>query len=54
VDAFEDNFFAVGGDVEVADVEVGGKVGELAFGSGREVEEPEIFVLNFAAQKYEC
>ena len=49
LEAFEDDFAAVGGNIEVANVEVGRKVGQLAFGACVEIDEPEIFVLNFSA-----
>ena len=38
--AFEDDVAAVWGNVEVAKVEVGRKVGQLRFGAGFEVDAP--------------
>jgi hypothetical protein len=54
LDPFEDDFTAVRGDVEVANVEPGWEVGQLVFGAGRQINEPEILMLNFSAQKHEC
>ena len=53
LDTFKDQFVGVGGDVEVANVEVGGEIGELALDAGFEVDEPKIFVLDFAAEEDE-
>lgn len=41
---------AVGGDVEVVDVEAGGEIGQLVLDTGIEIDEPEIFVLNLSSE----
>lgn len=53
LDSLEDDFVAVWGDVEIANVEVWREVGQLALGARVEVNEPEILVLNFTAQENE-
>ena len=52
--SFEDDFAAVRGDVEVANVEVGSEVGQLPLGAVLQVDEPEILVLNLSSQEHEC
>ena len=47
--SFEDDFLAVRGDIEVANVEVRREVGQLPLGTRLQVDEFEIFVLNFSA-----
>jgi len=44
---------AVGGCVEVGDVEAGRYVGELLLGACLKVDEPEILVLNLFSQEHE-
>ena len=51
--ALQDQLVSIGRDVEVANVEVGGKIGELALSAGFEIDEPKIFVLDFAAEQDE-
>ena len=52
--SFENNFMAVGGDVEVANVEVGRKVGQLSLCTCLEIDEPEILVLNVSSEEDKC
>jgi hypothetical protein len=47
--SFEGNFTAVRRDVEVANVEVGRKVGQLPLGTRLQVDEPEILMLNLSS-----
>ena len=51
--SFEDNFAAIRGDVEVANIEVRREVRQLPFRACLEVDDPEILVLNFSSQKNE-
>jgi hypothetical protein len=53
LDSFEDDFTSVGGDVEVANVEVGREVRELTLGACFQVDEPEILMLNISAEDHE-
>jgi hypothetical protein len=52
--SFEDNFTAVWGDVEVANVEVTSEVSQLSLGARLQVDEPEILMLNLSSQEHEC
>jgi hypothetical protein len=47
--SFEGNFAAVRRDVEVANVEVGRKVGQLPLGARLQVDEPEILMVNLSS-----
>src|ERR1700722_9878609 len=52
--SLEYDFTAVGGYVEVANIEVGSQVGQLPLGAGLEIDEPEIFVLNFSTKEHQA
>jgi hypothetical protein len=49
----EDNFASVWRDVEVANIEVGGEVGQLVLCTRLQVDQPEILVLNLSPQEYQ-
>ena len=51
--SFKNNFTAVWGDIEVANVEVGRKVGQLPLSARLQVDEPEILMLNLSSQEDE-
>ena len=51
--SFEDDFTAVWGNVEGANIEVGREVGQLSLGTRLQVYEPEILVLNLSSQEHE-
>ena len=51
--SFQDNFAAVWGDVEVANIEIRSEIGQLPLGGGPEVDEPEILVVNLSAKQHE-
>ena len=51
--SFDDNFPAIRGDIEVANVEAGSEPGQLALGTGLQVDEPNVLVLNLSSQKHE-
>ena len=51
--SFEDNFMTILGDVEVANVKVGSEVGQLAFGPGFKIDQPEILMLNLTSQEHD-
>ena len=53
MDALEQELLAVGRHVEIPKVEVGGEVGQLAFGPGLEIDEPEVLVLYLSAHHHE-
>src|SRR4029077_8290788 len=52
--SLEDNFTTIGGNVKVADVEVGSEVGQLPFVARVQVDEPEVLMLNLSSQEHEC
>jgi hypothetical protein len=48
--SFHDNFPAIGGNIEVANVEVRWEAGQLSLSPSLQIDPPEIFVLNFTPQ----
>ncbi len=38
--SLQNNFLAVGGDVEIANVEIGSQIGQLALGAGFQIPRP--------------
>jgi hypothetical protein len=53
VDSFQDDFAAVWGEVEIANIEVGRKIRQLPFRGCVQVDEPEILVLDLSPQDQE-
>jgi hypothetical protein len=51
--SFEDDFAAVRGEVEIAHVEVGRKVGQLPFRPRIEIDAPKILMLNLSTEANE-
>src|SRR5262249_3191349 len=52
--SFEDNFMAVWGDVEIANVEVRTKIGQLPLSAVLQVKQPKILMLDLPAEQHEC
>jgi hypothetical protein len=50
---FDYNFATIREDVEVANVEVGGKVGQLPLGACLQVDQPEILMLDLSSKQNE-
>ena len=44
---------AVRRDIEVADMEVRGDIRQLPFDAGRQIDQPKVLVLDFAAHHHE-
>ena len=51
--ALDDRFAAVGRDVEVANLEGRREIGQLSLGAGLQIDEPQVLVLDLAAQEHE-
>jgi len=52
--SFEDNFAAVWRDIKIANVKVGGDVGQLPLDARVEIDEPQVLMLNIPSQEHEC
>ncbi len=52
--AFQNKFVAVGGDVEVANVEIRWEISQFTFGPGVQVDEPQILMFDVSSQDHEC
>jgi hypothetical protein len=50
LDSFQDDFPAVWGEVEIANIEVGRKIRQLPLGARVQIDEPEILMLYLSPQ----